>query len=59
MFNIEKKKKQRAYNIEIKSIYKEITTHTLNFMNHFKSYVVVKITNIKSMIRRTNLISQS
>ena len=46
MFNIEKKK-QRAYNIEIKSIYKEITRHTLNFMNHFKSYMVVKITNIK------------
>ena len=47
MFNIEKKKKQRAYNIEIKSIYKEITTHALNFMNHFKIYTVVKITNIK------------
>ena len=38
--------KRRAYNIEIKNIYKEIT-HVLNLMNHFKSLKVVKITSIK------------
>ena len=39
--------KQRAYNIEIKNIYKEITTHAVNLMNHSKSHKVDKITSIK------------
>ena len=52
--NLKKKKfflyytnKQRAHNIEIKNIYKEITTLALNLMNHFKSHKVDKITSIK------------
>ena len=39
--------KQRAYNIEIKNIYKGITIHAVNLMNHFKSRKVDKITSIK------------
>ena len=39
--------KQRAYNIETKNMYKDITPYALNLMNHFKSRKVVKITNIK------------
>ena len=35
---------QRGYNIEIKSIYKKITTHALKLMNYFESHKVVKIT---------------
>ena len=45
--NLHYTKKQTAYNIEIKNIYKEITTHAPNLMNLFKSYKVVKITNIR------------
>ena len=33
LFNLHYTNKQRAYNIEIKNIYKKITTHVLNLMN--------------------------
>ena len=45
--NLHYTNKQRAYNIQIENIYKEITAYALNLMNHFKSYKVVKITSTK------------
>ena len=52
--------KQIGYNIKIKEIYINITTHALNLMNYFKSHKVVKITpNTKYMMKNQFIIQPS